>query len=83
MTDEKYFSYVDLTECQYMWPYCTQPLFRGAMPIAINVTVLNGLGVSGHIVGKPKWHPYTKQQGHRLDVSIQYSAVSQAHAFKP
>jgi len=46
------------------------------MPIAINVTVLNGLGVSGHIVGKPKWHPYTKQQGHRLDVSIQYSPVS-------
>ncbi|CAB3366260.1 Hypothetical predicted protein [Cloeon dipterum] len=68
-------SYIDLTECQYMWPYCTQPLFAGGMPIAVNITVLNGLGVSGHFVGKPKWHPYTKQQGHRLDVAIQYSPV--------
>lgn len=34
--------YVDMTECQYFWPYCTQPLFYGGMPTIVNVTVLNG-----------------------------------------
>jgi len=31
-------SYIDLTECPYMWPYCTQPLYHGAMPIVVNVS---------------------------------------------
>ena len=34
--------YVDMTECQYFWPYCTQPLFYGGMPTIVNVTILNG-----------------------------------------
>ena len=35
-------AYVDMTECQYFWPYCTQPLYHGAMPTIVNVTILNG-----------------------------------------
>ena len=35
-------SYIDLTECQYMWPFCTQPLYHTGMPIIVNVTILNG-----------------------------------------
>lgn len=31
-------SYVDLTECPYMWPFCSQPLFVGAMPVVVNVS---------------------------------------------
>ncbi|XP_071545683.1 membrane-bound transcription factor site-1 protease [Panulirus ornatus] len=68
-------SYIDLTECQYMWPYCTQPLYYGAMPIIVNVTILNGMGVSGRIVDKPIWHPYTPQFGHHLDIAFTYSEV--------
>ncbi|XP_042225174.1 membrane-bound transcription factor site-1 protease-like [Homarus americanus] len=68
-------SYIDLTECQYMWPYCTQPLYYGAMPIIVNVTILNGMGVSGRIVEKPIWHPYTPQYGHHLDIAFTYSEV--------
>ena len=34
--------YVDMTECQYFWPYCTQPLYHGGMPTIVNVTILNG-----------------------------------------
>lgn len=79
-------SYIDLTECPYMWPYCSQPLYYGAMPVVVNVrvwysfldldkigmlyhvlkhyccfqvTVLNGMGVSGVIVDKviqASWH---------------------------
>ncbi|KAK9498135.1 hypothetical protein O3M35_004013 [Rhynocoris fuscipes] len=68
-------SYIDLGECQYMWPYCTQPLYYGAIPTIINVTVLNGLGVSGRIVDKPQWYPYVPQNGHYLEVSITYSRI--------
>ncbi len=35
-------SYIDMTECQYFWPYCTQPIYYGAMPTIVNVTILNG-----------------------------------------
>ncbi|KAL4703428.1 hypothetical protein ACJJTC_008147, partial [Scirpophaga incertulas] len=41
--------YIDLTECQYMWPYCTQPLYYSAQATIANITVVNGLGVSGQV----------------------------------
>ena len=65
--------YVDMTECQYFWPYCTQPMYFSGLPTIVNVTVLNGMGVSGAIVGIPKWHPYTPHMGHYLDISATYS----------
>lgn len=67
--------YIDLSECQYMWPYCSQPLYHGAMPTIVNVTILNGMGVSGRIVAPPVWHPYTPQFGHHLSVAFTYSEV--------
>lgn len=66
-------SYVDLTECPYMWPYCVQPLYAGAIPVVVNVTILNGMGVTGAIVEKPVWHPYLPQNGDRIDISFSYS----------
>ncbi|XP_050419882.1 membrane-bound transcription factor site-1 protease isoform X2 [Adelges cooleyi] len=66
-------SYIDLTECQYMWPYCTQPLYYTGMPIVVNVTILNGLAVFGSVVETPIWHPYVPDNGHYLDVTIRYS----------
>lgn len=30
-------SYLDMTECPYMWPYCSQPLYYGAKPLIVNV----------------------------------------------
>ena len=38
-------SYLDMTECQYFWPYCTQPIYYGAMPVIFNVTILNGISI--------------------------------------
>ena len=32
-------SYIDLTECPYMWPYCTQPIYYGGMPVIVNVSM--------------------------------------------
>ena len=33
-------SYIDLTECPYFWPYCSQPMYYGAMPVIVNVSLL-------------------------------------------
>jgi len=68
-------SYIDLSECQYMWPYCSQPLYYGAMPTIVNVTILNGMGVSGRIVGSPVWSPYIPQNGHLINVSVSHSEL--------
>ncbi|XP_032675989.1 membrane-bound transcription factor site-1 protease [Odontomachus brunneus] len=68
-------SYIDLTECQYMWPYCTQAVYHTGMPTIVNVTIVNGLGVSGHVVNLT-WHPYTGDgNGQRIDVAFTYSDV--------
>ncbi|KAH9637252.1 hypothetical protein HF086_006896 [Spodoptera exigua] len=66
-------SYIDLTECQYMWPYCTQPLYYSAQPTIANVTVINGLGVSGR-VKDVSWHPHLPN-GVLLSVSAEYSPI--------
>ena len=36
-------------DCPYLAPLCDQPLMRGGLPISLNVTVLNGLGVLGYV----------------------------------
>lgn len=67
--------YIDLTECPYMWPYCTQPLFVGASPVIVNVTVLSGLSVTSYINSTPVWHPYSPHNGNMLDISISHSSI--------
>ncbi|MFH4973379.1 hypothetical protein AB6A40_000088 [Gnathostoma spinigerum] len=67
--------YLDFTECPYMWPYCSQPLYAFALPITVNVTIMNGLGVSGKITEAPIWEPFMEENGDLLQVSIDYEAV--------
>lgn len=67
-------SYLDFTE-DYMWPYNTQSIFYTSIPIIANVTILNGMGVSGRLIYRPTFHPYTHQNGNLLNVSISYSEV--------
>ncbi|EPY81783.1 membrane-bound transcription factor site-1 protease preproprotein [Camelus ferus] len=67
--------YIDLTECPYMWPYCSQPIYYGGMPTIVNVTILNGMGVTGRIVDKPEWQPYLPQNGDNIEVAFSYSSV--------
>lgn len=69
-------SYVDFTECPYLWPYCSQPIYYGAIPITINVTILNGMDVTGYILERPKWYAYQQQSTNQLvDISIKYSKL--------
>lgn len=66
---------LDLTAeaCPYMWPFCRQPLYAGAMPVVINVTVMNALSATGYIVAEPRWVP--GRNGTRLTVEVRYPAV--------
>lgn len=68
-------SYIDFTECPYMWPYCTQPLYYSGLPIIVNVTILNGMSVKGKIVERPKWEPFLLENGDYLKLSITYSEI--------
>lgn len=68
-----YPSYIDLTECPYMWPYCSQPIYYGGMPTIVNVTILNGMGVTGKFRDKLLWEPFTPQFGGHIEVALQYS----------
>lgn len=62
---------LDLTNCPYMWPYCTQPLYHSAMPLMINMTVLNSMGVAGEFIGTPQFRPGTN--GNFLEISYTHS----------
>ena len=62
-------SELDWTDCPYMWPYCSQPLYYGGMPIIANITLINGMGVTGKVVGKPTWNPHNAKHKEFLDVS--------------
>jgi membrane-bound transcription factor site-1 protease len=65
-------SYIDFTECPYFWPYCTQPLYYSALPVIVNVTLLNSLSVSSVVVGV-KWRPL-EMNGKMLMVNFTYSS---------
>eukprot|EP01094_Clydonella_sp_ATCC50884_P027382 TRINITY_DN7845_c0_g1_i2.p1 TRINITY_DN7845_c0_g1~~TRINITY_DN7845_c0_g1_i2.p1 ORF type:complete len:971 (+),score=167.58 TRINITY_DN7845_c0_g1_i2:79-2991(+) len=62
---------LDLTQCPYMWPFCSQPLFFSGMPLRINTTVLNGMGVTGRFVDRPR---FVRSMNSRdvLDISFSY-----------
>ena len=45
-------SYIDLTECPFFWPYCTQPLYYSGQQIVVNVTILNGIAVNSKFAKK-------------------------------
>ena len=45
---------LDLTDCPYMWPYCTQPAFATAQPLIVNLTLLNSQSVTSWLApGQP------------------------------
>uniref|UniRef100_A0A6B2KXI5 Uncharacterized protein n=1 Tax=Arcella intermedia TaxID=1963864 RepID=A0A6B2KXI5_9EUKA len=62
--------HLDLTDCPYMWPYCYQPLYYSGIPTVVNITILNGMGVTGQIMNEPEWLPGTN--GHLVEVSFTY-----------
>ncbi|EIE27171.1 subtilisin-like protein [Coccomyxa subellipsoidea C-169] len=63
---------LNFMDCPYMWPFCTQPLYAGAMPLMFNATVLNGMGLTGVFAEEPTF--ISKNEGGRLlDVRFEHS----------
>eukprot|EP01087_Luapelamoeba_hula_P020230 TRINITY_DN6871_c0_g1_i1.p1 TRINITY_DN6871_c0_g1~~TRINITY_DN6871_c0_g1_i1.p1 ORF type:complete len:1117 (+),score=136.46 TRINITY_DN6871_c0_g1_i1:101-3451(+) len=61
---------LDLTDCPYMWPYCTQPIYYTGIPITFNATILNGMGVLGELKSEPVFEP--GPNGHFLEISFSH-----------
>jgi membrane-bound transcription factor site-1 protease len=66
-------THLDMND-EYMFPYSTQPIYYTQMPIIVNVTILNGISVTGR-VAEVQWYPYLNENGQLLNVSIDYSEV--------
>lgn len=64
---------LDMTD-DYMFPYSTQSIFYTMQPVIVNVTILNGIAVTGR-VAEVQWYPYQNENGNLLNVSISYSDV--------
>jgi membrane-bound transcription factor site-1 protease len=67
-------SSLDLTSCPYMWPWCSQELYYTAIPLLVNLTVLNGMSVSGRLAAVPLWTPHNTPSS-ILDVHFTYSEL--------
>lgn len=67
-------SSLNLTDCPYMWPFCSQPLYANAAPVLINATILNGIGVTGMISKSPFFVP-SDHGGRLLDLTFEWSDV--------
>ncbi|GAB9474371.1 Membrane-bound transcription factor site-1 protease [Globisporangium polare] len=59
---------VDATDCPYMWPLCSQPLYHSSLPLMVNLTILNPESISGVLDGAPKW--IAEENGDNLAVSV-------------
>ncbi|CAO1416110.1 unnamed protein product [Diamesa tonsa] len=66
-------SHLDMTD-DYMFPYNTQSIYFTMQPIIVNVTILNGIAVTGDVI-EVKWYPYLNENGNLLNVSISYSDI--------
>lgn len=65
---------IDFTDCPYMWPYCTQPLYAFGLPVAFNATIVNGMAVTAQLAGPPVFKA-TDEGGRLLHVTLKYSEV--------
>ena len=41
---------LDFTDCPYMWPFCTQPIYANALPLIFNAMVLNAMALTGILI---------------------------------
>ncbi|EGC29764.1 hypothetical protein DICPUDRAFT_42435, partial [Dictyostelium purpureum] len=57
--------------CGYFWPYCTQKLYHTGLPIIVNATIINGVGVASEITNV-YWN--ASRNGDHLQVSFSYQS---------
>uniref|UniRef100_A0A8R1Z651 Subtilisin n=1 Tax=Pristionchus pacificus TaxID=54126 RepID=A0A8R1Z651_PRIPA len=66
-------SHLDSLDCPYLWPFCADPLYAGALPKIVNVTIISGLSVSSRIEEPPVWEPFSTESANVLRISFSYS----------
>jgi len=64
---------IDLTQCNYAWPHCKQPIYHSMMPLMFNATIVNGMGVRGSLNAEPKFTSSSSDLGEHLDVRFAFS----------
>ena len=64
---------LDLSDCPFMSPYCEQPLFHAARPLALNLTIVNSRCAVSRLQGRPRW--VAQHNGHALDVRFSWDAT--------
>ncbi|KAL3144492.1 hypothetical protein ABBQ32_004231 [Trebouxia sp. C0010 RCD-2024] len=65
---------LDFTDCPFMWPFCTQPVYANALPLIFNATVLNAMALTGRFEEAPIFTS-TNGPGQQLSVQFEYSSV--------
>ena len=58
----------------YLWPHCSQPLYAGAVPLLLNLTLLNGMSVVANFSRPPRWVPRAADDGRVLRVAFEHRA---------
>lgn len=58
--------------CTYFWPLCAQPLYPTSLPLVINFTVLNGIGVSSKFFENPTFISDDAQHEGLLELAYSY-----------
>eukprot|EP00656_Telonema_subtile_P053710 TRINITY_DN7842_c0_g1_i2.p1 TRINITY_DN7842_c0_g1~~TRINITY_DN7842_c0_g1_i2.p1 ORF type:complete len:580 (+),score=113.43 TRINITY_DN7842_c0_g1_i2:58-1797(+) len=66
-------SELHLEQAPYMWPFSSQPLYAGAIPIMLNATILNSLGAVGRLVEPPT--VLSGENSEHLSLQFDYPAV--------
>ena len=62
-------------QTSYFWPHCKRALYATGMPAVYNVTVLNGMGLTGVVAGEPRFVPKDSASRDVIDVDFTFSDV--------
>ena len=57
----------------YMWPHCAQPLFHGALPLQVNLTVLSGLARTSRFSRPPAFAVADDRHAGLLALTFQHA----------
>lgn len=66
---------LDTTDCPFMDTFCDMDLYAGGMPLIANLTLLNGMGVIGYVIGRPQWRPNLDRHGGLIEVALDVAPV--------
>ena len=76
---------LDLSPCQptgapvlgdgYMWPLCAQPLYHGALPALVNLTVLNGMARVSSFSRAPVFLTSIAAHASLLEISFEHQQL--------